>query len=255
MKHTSLDTRMKEFYEQRAESYLTRRTPVILRIDGRAFHTLTKNFERPYDKVFHRAMHRTMKYLCENIQGAKLGYTQSDEISLLLIDYDTFETSAWFDYRVQKICSIAASMATMVFNRFFAQEVENSYSLRYTKALQMGAMFDCRCFNLPKEEVTNYFISRQQDATRNAIQMLGQTHFLHSELHGKSCNDIQDMLFTQKGINFNDMAIAFKRGVCCKRIEGNWIVDIDVPVFTQDREYIEVLIHTEIGQLPPPTLH
>ena len=210
-----------------------------------------------------------MKNLCENIQGCKLGYTQSDEITLLLTDYDTLTTDAWFDYNVQKICSVSASMATMAFNKFFTKYYHEIFvygkdeSEEYTRTLfnKIGnAMFDSRCFNIPVEEVANCFIWRQQDATRNAIQMLGQCNFTHKELQGKSCNDIQDMLTTQKNINFNDMPTEFKRGVCCYKTEcenitidfktreeerytrSNWVLDKEVPIFTQDRAYIESLI-------------
>lgn len=254
-KKDSLGDRMKENYENRAKTYLTRRMPVIIRLDGKAFHSFTKGLKKPYDKIFHKAMNATMKYLCENIQGCKLGYTQSDEITLLLTDYDTLTTDGWFDYAVQKICSVSASMATMAFNQYFAIEAhqyedgvyeawnvaEDEYKYCDTLHRKMhSAMFDSRCFNIPREEVTNCFIWRQQDATRNAIQMLGQCNFSHKELDHKSQNDIQDMLMTQKGINFNDMPTEFKRGVCCVRNEeGKWILDKEIPVFTQGREYIE----------------
>ena len=211
-------------------------------------------------------MNAPMKYRCENIQGCKLGYTQSDEITLLLTDYDTITTDAWFDNNVQKICSISASMATMAFNKFlnkFFNEIfvyGKDESREYTDVLSNkigNAMFDARCFNIPEDEVTNCFIWRQQDATRNAIQMLGQCNFSHKELHSKSCNDIQDMLMTQKGINFNDMPTEFKRGVCCIKEEyatvdlstysgpiepitrTHWVLDKEIPIFTQDRDYIE----------------
>ena len=272
-KTDSLGDRMKENYENRAKTYLVRRMPVIIRLDGKAFHTFTKGLKKPYDEIFHNTMNKTMKYLCENIQGCKLGYTQSDEITLLLTDYDTLTTDAWFDYNVQKICSVSASMATMAFNKYLWEET--SEYLDVLMALQdldleeeyldtldskLGkAMFDSRCFNIPKEEVTNCFIWRQQDATRNAIQMLGQCNFSHKELHGKSCNDIQDMLMTQKGINFNDMPIEFKRGVCCikeeyypepkpgyencevdaESVRTHWVLDKEIPIFTQDRSYVE----------------
>lgn len=272
-KKDSLSDRMKNYYENRAKTYLTRRMPVIIRLDGKAFHTFTKGFKKPYDEVFHNAMNATMKYLCENVQGCKFGYTQSDEITLLLTDYDTLTTDAWFDYNVQKMCSVSASMATLMFNRFFKLEMDrfqdanydyledkwrdeesDKLALGYAKAYNMGAMFDSRCFNIPKEEVTNCFIWRQQDATRNAIQMLGQCNFSHKELQGKSCNDIQDMLMLQKGINFNDMPTEFKRGVCWikKEISHNepnrykitWaVVDKDIPIFTQDRDYIEQYVN------------
>ena len=265
-KKDSLGDRMKEYYENRAKTYLTRRMPVIIRLDGRAFHTFTKGFKRPYDEIFHNAMNQTMKYLCENIQGCKIGYTQSDEITLLLTDYDTLTTDAWFGYGVQKMCSVAASMATLAFNRILPSEIEKylvswhfgltpqcvriqeehkEYAEALNKAIEKGAMFDARCFNIPKEEVTNCFIWRQQDATRNAIQMLGQCNFSDKELHKKSCNEIQDMLMTQKGINFNDMATEFKRGVCCIKTDRNWNIDTEIPIFTQDRDYIERFVNVE----------
>ena len=272
-KKDSLGDRMKNNYENRSKTYLVRRMPVIIRLDGKAFHTFTRGFKKPYDEIFHNTMNATMKYLCENIQGCKLGYTQSDEITLLLTDYDTLTTDAWFDYSVQKMCSVAASMATMAFNQYFAlayKEFEEDIyegwnvsddDIAYLDALRKklhSAMFDARCFNIPEDEVTNCFIWRQQDATRNAIQMLGQCNFPHKELQGKSCNDIQDMLMTQKGINFNDMPTAFKRGVCCKKeeyypepisgcedcevdatsVRTRWVVDKDIPIFTQDRQYV-----------------
>lgn len=242
----SLGDRMKENYENRAKTYLVRRMPVIIRLDGKAFHSFTKGFKRPYDEIFHNAMNDTLKYLCEHVQGCKFGYTQSDEITLVLTDYDTLTTDAWFGYAVQKMCSVAASMATLEFNKAFEKAIENAVDISavqcnwYLAALSKGAMFDARCFNIPEEEVTNCLIWRQQDATRNAIQMLGQCNFSHKELQGKSCNDIQDMLITQKGINFNDMPTAFKRGVCCKKNEeGKWVLDKESPIFTQDRCYVE----------------
>ena len=273
-KKDSLGDRMKENYENRAKTYLVRRMPVIIRLDGKAFHTFTKGLKKPYDEIFHNTMNATMKYLCENIQGCKLGYTQSDEITLLLTDYDTLDTDALFDNNVQKICSVSASMATMEFNQYLARAYkefeENIYEvwnvsdeeMKYCDTLRKklhSAMFDSRCFNIPKEEVTNCFIWRQQDATRNAIQMLGQCNFPHKELQGKSCNDIQDMLMLQKGINFNDMPTEFKRGVCCVKeeyypepmpgyedcpidatsVRTRWVLDKEIPIFTQDRDYVE----------------
>ena len=256
----SLGDRMKENYENRAKTYLVRRMPVIIRLDGKAFHTFTKGLKRPYDEVFHNTMNQTLQCLCENIQGCKFGYTQSDEITLVLTDYDTLTTDAWFDNNVQKICSVSASMATMAFNKFlieFAQDILRftynpftkaaAYAYVLRKAINNGAMFDSRCFNIPEEEVTNCLIWRQQDATRNAIQMLGQCNFSHKELHGKSCNDIQDMLMTQKGINFNDMPTEFKRGVCCRKDEsGKWVIDKEPPIFTQDRGYVANTFKREI---------
>ena len=274
--HDDLGVRMKTFYEQIPKIKLMRRCPVAIRIDGKAFHTFTRGFHKPFDEVLIKSMQETMKYLCENIQGCVLGYTQSDEITLILVDYKKLTSSAWFDYEVQKICSIAASMATIAFNKFFRDNVgdylyenyDDQYLADYIKILQnavdKGAMFDARCFNIPKEEVTNLVYWRQLDASRNSIQMVGQACFSHKELQNKSCNDIQDMLMTQKGINWNDLPTYQKRGSCCVRnkiviesdgvmvtaqlrdtskSENEWIIDTDIPIFKgEGREYVDRLV-------------
>lgn len=266
-----LGRRMKDFYEAIPKTKLMRRTPVAIRIDGKAFHTFTRGMKKPFDDVLIETMQQTMKYLCENIQGCVLGYAQSDEITLILIDYQKLTSSAWFDYEVQKMCSIAASIATFAFNRYFkintdlfvynngenyikdSQEYELCQSYRNARA--KGAMFDARCFNIPKEEVANLIYWRQLDATRNSIQMVGQANFSQKELHGKSCNKIQDMLMLEKNINWNDFPVYQKRGSCAikqiKDISGGegdyrteWIIDKDIPIFKgEDRKYIEDLIY------------
>ena len=271
MDRSNLAIRMKEYYENIPKIKLMRRTPVAIRIDGRAFHTFTRGFQKPFDEILIKSMQETMKYLCENIQGAKFGYAQSDEITIILTDYDTLETSAWFDYEVQKLCSIAASMATMAFNKYFTKNVVNGYEHRYdvknecsmpydlykayTDAIDKGAMFDARCFNIPKEEVTNLIYWRQLDATRNSIQMVGQANFSHKELQNKTCNMIQDMLYEQKGINWNNFPTYQKRGsACIKKITDpsdlsenphyEWFIDENMPILKgEDRKYLDRFIY------------
>lgn len=251
---------MKEYYENIPKTKLMRRCPVALRIDGKAFHTFTKGFKRPFDDILNTTMQQTMKYLCENIQGCALGYTQSDEITLILIDYQTLTTSAWFDYEVQKLCSVGASMATMRFNQEFRKQVldycgdhiglDSDEAIKYSTTLQQavtkGAMFDCRCFNVPKEEVTNLILWRQLDATRNSIEMIGRAYFSHKELMYKNTDKIQDMLYKQFNVNWNDFPTKYKRGsACIKDMSGHWFVDNEMPILkNEDREYIEKLIYT-----------
>ena len=277
MDKTTLGDRMKNNYENITRYYLTRRMPVIIRVDGRSFHTFTKGFKKPFDDVLVKTMQDTMKYLCENVQGCVLGYTQSDEISLVLTDYAELTTDAWFGNNLQKMCSVSASMATLTFNKAFndniVKYIDNNLDAdcgvtkdltEYTKILinarNKGAMFDSRVFTIPKEEVCNALIWRQQDATRNSIQSVGQANFSQKELHGKSCNNIQDMLMLQKGINWNDYSTTLKRGSCCIKADdslteydevGNicgytkrskWVIDNEIPIFTQDRNYVEKLI-------------
>lgn len=215
-------------------------------------------------------MQETMKYLCENIQGCVLGYTQSDEITLVLVDYEKLTSEPWLGGRVQKMCSISASMATLAFNKSFSNAVDEygkchfsdwdmggtneqvdekllKLSYIYGKAIDNGAMFDARVFNIPKEEVANCLYWRQLDSSRNSIQMVGQANFSHRELMNKSCNQIQDMLMTQKGINWNDFPTHQKRGSCCVRVEENgrshWSIDTEIPIFKgEGRSYIDNLI-------------
>ena len=212
-------------------------------------------------------MQDTCLNLCENIQGCVGGYVQSDEISLLLIDYQNLDSDAWFNYNLQKITSIAAARATLIFN-YLVDQLWMNYSDEYsetgnskaqTKYFLWGqkldkAMFDARAFNIPKEEVCNYFIWRQKDATRNSIQAVGQAYFSHKELENKSQSDIQDMLH-EKGINWNDYSITEKRGAFVRRGVKNietedgsvivhypWYVDYTMPILTENRDYIDKLV-------------
>jgi tRNA(His) guanylyltransferase len=246
---STLGDRMKD-YESIRRGRLLRKMPVILRLDGKAFHTLTRGMNRPYDPLFQGCMWITAQRLCEEVQGCRLAYVQSDEISLLLTDYESIDTEGWFGYDIQKMTSVAASIATAHFNMQFALNFPEKGRVAY---------FDCRAFNLPMREVCNYFIWRQQDATRNSIQMLGQAHFSHKQLHKKNTKDIQEMLFQEYGINWNDECVPFKRGVCVRRVtfhleretttqpEGyvrhRWDVDTNTPIFTQDRQYIDELVY------------
>ena len=283
--HDELGIRMKTYYEQIPKTKLMRRTPVAIRLDGKAFHTFTRGFEKPFDEVLGNAMRETMKYLCENIQGCVFGYTQSDEITLILVDYRKLNSDAWFDYEVQKMCSISASMATMKFNKIFYQnftqwkdklfnckdiEYANKLLDAYCVAIEKGAMFDARCFNIPKEEVANLIYWRQLDASRNSIQMVGQAYFSHNELQHKSNSNIQDMLMEKHQINWNDYPTHLKRGSCCikkplsecvrvvstdkwgksKSFLGvrkyGWVIELEIPIFKgKDREYIEKHIYFE----------
>lgn len=263
-KENSLHTRMKS-YERNSRSYLKRHVPVIIRIDGKAFHTFTKHFQKPFDKVLMKSMQSTMKYLCENIQGCVFGYTQSDEITLVLTDYDKITTDAWFGYNVQKMASIAASMATLAFNRIFSEEVskfrkeyyydengENFYEV-YLKAVEKGAMFDARVFSMPEKEVVNCLIWRQQDAVRNSILSVGQANYSHKDLHGKSCDEVCNMLL-EKNISWEELSNSCKYGSACYKkdtacginpktheqvIRKKWYLDLSIPNFCKDKQFIE----------------
>lgn len=258
----ALGDRMKDFYEDRTRIKLPRRTYTIIRIDGKAFHTYTKGMQRPFDDGLIEDMDETTAYLCKNIQGVKFGYVQSDEISLLLTDFDDLTTDMWFDGNLQKMASIAASMATAKFNqlrmirgtnKFYEQKILTEESIEKFKL----AMFDARVFQIPSSvEVENYFIWRQQDATRNSISSVAQSMYSPKELHGVKTDQMQEMIF-QKGTNWNDYSPRKKRGGFVSKVvmvngkpkqenqeifiedvvRSKWFT-LDCPVFTQDREFL-----------------
>lgn len=261
---TSLGTRMKEFYENRTKQFLTRRMPTIIRLDGKAFHTYTKGLDKPFDEGLIEDMQETTKYLCKNIQGCKLGYTQSDEITLVLTDYDNLSTDAWFDNSIQKMASISASLATAKFNQLRIKRAYDKSSDTITPYTESTiALFDSRVFQIPElEEVVNCLIWRQRDAEKNSTAMLAQSLYSHKELFKKNGSDMQEMCF-QKGYNWNDLHFSKKRGsliVKTTTLRGV-IVDfynnmktkdtgfersiwevIETPIFSQDRESILSLI-------------
>lgn len=249
MDKKTLGNRMKE-YEAVTDVKLINKLPVIVRLDGRAFHTFTRGLDKPFDVDFYELMKRTTLFLCENISNCVFGYTQSDEITLVLFDKN-IDSNPWFDNRLEKIVSSSASMATLVFNQNLLEisKTTNKFDRKLFKAT-----FDARAFNVPVFEVVNNIIWRQQDATKNSINSVAQANFSHKELQGKNGSDMQEMLFSQKGINWNNTPTKFKRGISCirkpveietpngKAIRNKWVIDEEMPIISQDREYVEKLL-------------
>lgn len=279
--HTDLGTRMKR-YEEVPRTSLTPRIPMIIRVDGRAFHTYTKRFKRqvasPWSPYIRDGMTAAAMALMNEISGAKLAYIQSDEISVLVTDHDKLSTQPWFDKVAQKVCSVSAAVATAEFNqRMLAIEMseqtvvaERPGQLTFTIEFPRLAAFDSRCFVLPKEEVANYFIWRQRDAEKNSVAMLAQSHFSHKQLLNKNGSQMQDMLMLEKNVNWNDCEVWQKRGWCVERktvtvplrelrrkIEHPGIdpdtpvqrtvvePNWEIPIFTKDRAFIETHVFME----------
>lgn len=233
----SLGDRMKAFYENRTRFELSRRTYTLLRVDGKTFHTYTKDLARPFDDGFMEDMDATAAYLCKYIMGARFAFVQSDEISILLTDFEEVTTESWFNNNLQKMCSVSASMATRAFNEARLQ--------RLGVEKMKWAEFDARIFQLPSQtEVENYFIWRQQDTTRNSIATVAQSLYSQKELSGKSSDEQQEMIF-QKGINWNDYAPRYKRGRLIEKEtydkngakRTRW-TSCEVPIFTQQRAFL-----------------
>lgn len=252
MRKDELGDRMKEDYENRTQMLLPRRTHTLIRLDGKSFHTYTKGFARPYDLNLMRVMDNTAIALCENIQSVAMAFVQSDEITLLLTDFATIHTDAWFDGNIQKITSISASIATAAFNN--GMYLDEEILAPMTKV----AYFDSRVWTIAdREEVANVFVWRQQDATRNSIQMAAQSMYSQKQLHGKNTSELQELMH-QKGVNWNNYPAGFKRGRIILK-EFNEPVEIPEehvgfggtstidrmkwasfapPIFTQDRDFL-----------------
>jgi len=270
-----LGDRMKKFYEDRTRYLLPRRTYTIIRIDGKAFHTYTSGLKQPFDQGLVEDMDATACYLCKNIQGSKFAFVQSDEISILMTDFDAIGTDAWFDGNIQKIVSVAAGLATAEFNKlrlkrnielmlkYSINQVSDSNQKVFDRAKDFidtfkSATFDARVFTIPADyEVENYFIWRQKDCTKNSISSVARNLYGQKELEGKNSDQKQEMIF-QKGINWNDYAPKLKRGRFIQKEMTEMKTDVfktyvkeptsyfrsvwksvDCPIFTQDREFLQ----------------
>lgn len=238
---TSLGDRIKANYEDAFRVKFTKRMPLMIRLDGCHFSSYSKKFQKPFDLKIRDAFIEGTKALFSEIQGLKVTYQQSDELTLLITDYDTLNTQSWFDSNIQKITSVSASILTASFNKFM---FENKFN-------DTLAYFDSRAFILPKEEVCNAFLFRQNDATRNSISCLGQKHFSHKLLHKKNTSEVQEMLFQEKGINWNNEPTWTKRGYCMLRktfekepgvFRSAVEPDFEIPIFSQDRDYINKFV-------------
>lgn len=236
----ALGDRMKDL-EGRCRYMLPRRCYTLIRLDGKAFHTYTRGLDRPFDEPLRRAMQETTKKLCAGIQGCKIGYTQSDEITLLLTDFDSVDTCAWFDGNLQKIVSVAASIATETFNK-----------IRWSQGFTSGiALFDARVWTTSDPwEAYNAFYWRQKDATKNSVQMVARSLASHKECNGLNFSGLNDLIHA-KGKNFNDYPTDCKRGAFVHKESGSWECDLESPILSQDRDYFFRKVPL-IPQIPPP---
>jgi tRNA(His) 5'-end guanylyltransferase len=215
----ALGNRMKK-YEDVTRYHLLPRSYVLCRIDGCHFHSYLKGCTRPFDVGVIEDMDATAVYLCENVQNVKLGYVQSDEITLLLCDFDSYTTSQFFDGNIQKISSVVASMAAARFNqlrmrrfgRWCDAQMETKIVENIIDTFDL-ATFDCRCWVVPTRwEAANVFLWRNQDCSRNSVSMVAQSLYSHNQLMGKSSVEQQEMIH-DKGVSWvNDFSAGEKNG-------------------------------------------
>jgi len=231
-----LGDRMKSYESGATPARFMKTVPVIVRLDGKGFHNWTKGLERPYDENLYDLMEQVTEYLCQET-GAVMGYTQSDEISLIFYNEDIF-SQIYFDGKRDKINSILAASCSVQFNKLVAKFLPNK--------VETIGLFDCRSFHVPNKcEAVNYLVWREQDATRNSIQMAGRAQFSHAQLNNLNCNQIQEKLFQEKSINWNDYPARFKRGCYIQKIKQNdrryYIFWNTYPVVLPDIEIVNKL--------------
>lgn len=232
-------------YEVASRTTLPGRLPVIIRVDGKAFHTYTRGCKRPFDDRLSDVMVSTATKLCDEIQGAQLAYTQSDEISVLVHGYKKFKSQTWFDNQVQKMASVAAGIASATFTAqswriWRADDVHRDAGVTTLTTHIKPAYFDARVFVVPEADVCNYFLWRQQDATRNSVQMLALALFSHKQCYSKNVIELKAMC-EQIGSSWEKLPIRYQRGLCIRK----GVMDDNIPLFNQDRDYINELLKLE----------
>lgn len=263
----ALGDRMKAYEAHEAGRRFLPLLPVYARIDGRNFHSFTRGMDRPYDERLTGCMIETTRRLVEET-GAIVGYTQSDEISLIWYRPDP-KSELFFGGKVFKIVSVTAALATSIFV---------SLARAHWPDRVDGLAFDCRAFSLPnKDEAANAILWRELDATKNAISMAARCHFSDRELFGKSGAEMQEMIFQKTGENFNDFPARFKRGTFIQRrtvfkeldaetlarippdkrptgpIERQVVATVEMPSFRKVTNRVAVLFDGAAPQVAVPT--
>jgi tRNA(His) guanylyltransferase len=227
----SLGSRMKD-HESRFQTYLPRRNWTICRLDGRSFHNYLRGCQQPFDARFTNDMDATAMFLCKEIMGAVFSFQFSDEISLLITDFDSIKTESFFNGNVQKMVSVSASMATAYLN-----------SLRYGSVSEELATFDSRVFQISDPvEIANYMVWRETEAERNSLGSLARSYYAHGELHSKNGSELHDLIHA-KNDNWNNYPARYKRGGMTIYKDEKWQT-IEAPIFKQEPEFLKNLIPT-----------
>jgi len=251
----SLGDRMKK-YEETTHLILPPNFPLIIRVDGHCFHKFTRGMEKPFDFQLIELMNTVGIALCKEISNTKVAYLQSDEINLLV--YNQSPQEPWFGNVYAKLCSISASLAAAATMKW---KYEHDFKPNYI------VTFDSRAFILPPYEIQNYFIHRQNDWSRNSLQMLARSLYSHRHLAGKKKSELHELCFA-KGQNWANLPTILKNGRCIIKREQTyevknehfqgfisrpkWVVDLEIPVFTQDSNYLKQFCEDE--RLPSKSL-
>lgn len=216
-------------YESVTRYIATQRTPLIVRVDGRAFHTFTKKMDKPFDRGLMVAMAAAAKSVADDMQGFKAAYIQSDEATFCLTDYDELTTQGWFDYNLSKIISISASLMSVNLIKYLG--------------CKETPVFDSRAFNVPVDDVANVFLWRAKDWERNSLQMYSRAFYSHKELIGKNRESMHEMLY-QKGKNWaTDLTSMERNGTFLLQTEAGIEMNSNIkPVYQEIRDAIYPLI-------------
>ena len=239
-------------YESTVSMSLKTKTPVFIRLEGKSFGAFTQHFQKPYDPIMTRTMQQTAKQLCAEANGCVFAYTASNEITLILTDYHKWNSVPWLDYDVMRMCSAAASIATIAFSKAFADSMEwflqtyngndkdNLYTA-YCEASNYGARFEAVCFNVPEDRVCEMVFHQQYQWRRNSILSLANQNFSHREVVGKTLDELHEML-AEKGIFWHDLPTEYRHGSCCSKgvnpfgRKKKWRIDTEMPLLTDSNQ-------------------
>jgi len=221
----SLGDRIKK-YESITKHSALPNMPLVVRVDGKAFHTFTRNCIKPFDKYIIGGMLRAAMYTATKMQGFKAAYVQSDEVTFVLTDYDTHQTDGWFDYELPKIISTSAALMSVSF-----LDIMKELKPEYIKPNNLPT-FDARAFNVPKNDVINMFLWRALDWKRNSVQMYGQSVFSHKEMQGWNEENIKRMLI-HRGFDWDkDLSNQTKYGTFITKKYGTFDYIYTVPTYS-----------------------
>lgn len=238
MKNDKLGDRMKRYEMEEAGRRLMPNLPIMARLDGRAFHSFTAGMERPFSRKFSNCMVETAAALVE-VFHADLAYTQSDEISLMWRNDDPFREMP-FDGRFQKWTSLLSAEASVAFYQAMLKHIPEKADGRRGRPT-----LDCRVWQLPNMvEVYNTFVWREDDATRNSLQMAAQAHYSHHELHGVASPGLHDLLYS-KGINWDEYPAFFKRGTyLARRPYQRYLTDEELSRIPEEKRPVGPILRT-----------
>lgn len=260
----------KSFYENISYNFLKRNETAAIIINGENYKEYSEKFQKPYDNIFISSMNKALIHMCSQIPTCLFGYTSCFDMAIFFSSPETFEQTSWFNYDTNRIATYASSVVTFEYNKVF-EKTAKSYVMSgknfdetrkftamqgYVSAIDAGAFFTAKCFNIKKDQIIDYIYLLQKQTIQDAVHEMGRIYFNDNELAGKTSSEIQLMVFDKAGLNFDSYPDPFKHGSFCVRNfehngelivpeaeEGEFVIDESSPLLKPDsKTYIEKIL-------------